>query len=334
MCYKCLGLGHIAQNCIAEVKCTICDNSGHNFRNCSISFANKLILTSSWVHGGASAVESVVANPSPEDVVRMDDVVPTDHSEAPTDSEMDLTVIPDTQDSKDMDSDRETQETQDDIFEGDKISEVLQLMPTDCMGGRRSPNPVPCNDETTVIPGSHEKHLKGNKDKQKDKEGPTKSAHKEDEDAQASIINQDPVEIRSQPVVAEHPREVVTRAKRKAASQPAPVKKLDRSRSRIRFLPEDPKDTMKMTQIFLEDDPWHSCSSKSCRETFTTFKDLLDHLAARHPTVKSPKYPCAGKSCKAVLPTQREWIQHLANKHAEFVREKEIVFFDKYFLKQ
>ena len=112
------------------------------------------------------------------------------------------------------------------------------------------------------------------------------------------------------------------------------MKRVERSRWRIRFPLENPKDMIKMTQIYLEDEPWHSCYVKTCFETFTKFRDLKVHVEKYHSSFKIPQYSCACKSCKSSFCTPREWIQHMANKHGDFVSGKEIEFFDKYFLKQ
>ncbi|KAJ8029578.1 hypothetical protein HOLleu_29009 [Holothuria leucospilota] len=90
---------------------------------------------------------------------------------------------------------------------------------------------------------------------------------------------------------------------------------------------------IKLTQIFLEDEPWHSCYVKTCRETFSKFDDLRAHVDQSHSSFKPSNYPCAQKSCKGAFTTPKEWIQHLADKHGNFVVEKEIEFFDRYFLK-
>lgn len=119
----------------------------------------------------------------------------------------------------------------------------------------------------------------------------------------------------------------------RSSSQPTPSKRKCRSRSNLRFASEDPIDSVKMAQIFLEDEPWHSCYSKSCRESFSKFDALMDHVAKEHPKLKPPCYPCARKSCRSMLDHPKEWILHLATRHPDFVKEQELEFFDRYFLK-
>ncbi|PIK45029.1 hypothetical protein BSL78_18121 [Apostichopus japonicus] len=77
-----------------------------------------------------------------------------------------------------------------------------------------------------------------------------------------------------------------SRTKRKSASQPESVKRLERSRSSLRFPAEDPCDSVKMTQIFLEDEPWHSCYAKGCQEKFS--RDV-------HPTTPGHNWLRASK---------------------------------------
>lgn len=124
-----------------------------------------------------------------------------------------------------------------------------------------------------------------------------------------------------------------SRTKRKSASQPESVKRLERSRSSLRFPAEDPCDSVKMTQIFLEDEPWHSCYAKGCQEKFSRYDLLIEHASKTHPKLKPAKYPCALKSCKFTCETPRDWITHMADEHPQFVSQKETEFFDGYFLK-
>ncbi|KAJ8018622.1 hypothetical protein HOLleu_43295 [Holothuria leucospilota] len=122
------------------------------------------------------------------------------------------------------------------------------------------------------------------------------------------------------------------RAKRKSASlQP----KKDRSRSRIRFPLEEPLEYIKMTQIFIEEEPWHSCCAKGCTKTFSSYKTLIEHTAEAHPKMKASSYPCVlKKSCDNTFASPRDWIYHIASDHPEFVKKHEVEFFDRYFLKR
>ncbi|XP_071849885.1 uncharacterized protein [Apostichopus japonicus] len=119
------------------------------------------------------------------------------------------------------------------------------------------------------------------------------------------------------------------RPKRKSVSQPEAVKRPERSRSSLRFPAEDPKDSVKMSQFFLEDEPWHSCKAKGCPEFFSEYHVLKEHLLNAHPKLKPSKYPCAMKSCKNTCKSPQEWILHMADEHPEFVSKKEIEFFDR-----
>ncbi|KAJ8034153.1 Zinc finger CCHC domain-containing protein 3 [Holothuria leucospilota] len=53
-CFKCFNLGHTSKDCKATVVCTTCNKEGHNFRECTVSFANKARLSSEWTEGGAA----------------------------------------------------------------------------------------------------------------------------------------------------------------------------------------------------------------------------------------------------------------------------------------
>ncbi|KAJ8019452.1 hypothetical protein HOLleu_41057 [Holothuria leucospilota] len=112
----------------------------------------------------------------------------------------------------------------------------------------------------------------------------------------------------------------VTIRRGRSTSQPASRnQRLSRSRSNIRVPFEDPSDSVRMTQIFLEDEPWHSCYLKGCRETFSSFQGLKEHVSREHPKLKPRNYPCPRKSCKTVTNNPKEWILHIANEHPDFV---------------
>ncbi|KAJ8017393.1 Zinc finger CCHC domain-containing protein 3 [Holothuria leucospilota] len=127
-----------------------------------------------------------------------------------------------------------------------------------------------------------------------------------------------------------------TPLKRRSESQPTEVKRKERSRSRsmIRYPPENPLDSIKMSQVFLEEEPWHSCYAKGCRENFSSFDMLRKHADQAHPHIESSSYPCALKSCSHVFTSPREWIQHIAQRHPKFVKTHDVEFFDSFFLKK
>lgn len=122
-----------------------------------------------------------------------------------------------------------------------------------------------------------------------------------------------------------------SRARRKSSSLPT---KKDRSRSSIRYPPEEPMDRIKMTQIFIEEEPWHSCYSKGCDRSFSSFQALKEHVAELHPKMKYSPYPCVlKKTCNRTFTAPREWIFHIASDHPEFVQKQDLEFFDRFFLK-
>ena len=88
-----------------------------------------------------------------------------------------------------------------------------------------------------------------------------------------------------------------------------------------------------MCQIFLEDEAWHSCRAKGCRVAFSTFNDLKEHECNVHPTFKPKRYACALKNCKSFWDSPKEWLNHIAVVHPIFVIDRDVEFFDRYFLK-
>ncbi|KAJ8039564.1 hypothetical protein HOLleu_17323 [Holothuria leucospilota] len=80
-----------------------------------------------------------------------------------------------------------------------------------------------------------------------------------------------------------------------------------------------------MTQIFLEDEPWHSCVARGCPATFSRFSGLQKHLTEAHPKKEKLSYPCVlKKGCSLSFSTPWDWLQHVALKHPNFVKKQEL----------
>ena len=85
---------------------------------------------------------------------------------------------------------------------------------------------------------------------------------------------------------------------------------------------------------FTEEKPWHSCIAKNCDLSFCRFSGLIDHISMAHNNVKLPQYPCALKKyCVASFASPQDWIMHIASSHPEIVRNKDLEYFENYFLK-
>ena len=122
---------------------------------------------------------------------------------------------------------------------------------------------------------------------------------------------------------------------RKASSQSSAVRKKVRSRSNIRFPRESPSDSVRMTQIFLEEENWFSCYVRGCNSTFLCFNDFKAHLASTHPKHKVHSFSCPlVRSCSSSYSTPRDWILHIAHSHPAFVRKQDLQYFDTFFLKK
>ena len=57
-CFRCRGTGHFARDCRGEQTCTICDKSGHGYRGCPVSFANRARKGTGESNGTAQAGEA------------------------------------------------------------------------------------------------------------------------------------------------------------------------------------------------------------------------------------------------------------------------------------
>ena len=387
-CFKCQELGHLAIDCKTEIKCTTCNKTGHGFRNCPISFANKIKHSSKWVQGGASPVVPCDTNISSDDeaVMEITDaplptetpaiVDPLDKSKISVlaDSNGEPSLIPDTQDPSDEKS--QPTDSQTDLFDDNNEKQMLAPVPknwAEC-------TPLsPQLRDNVYAEGMAEPDVGVTSQQVNESMSQHGTVHKVDESASQADGCACPVPsdgLGEKPIVQGSPphstqsfshtadltedRVVIAKSKTsscdalenmkmlnttqdshdwatvsrgRCSSQPNPSRRKCRSRSNIRFPKEDPMDSVKMAQIFLEDEPWHSCHSKSCRESFSKFEVLLAHVAREHPNLKPPSYPCARKSCRSVFDHPKKWILHLASRHPDFVKEREIEYFDRFFLK-
>ena len=372
-CYKCQEMGHTAKNCNAEVKCNICSKGGHIDRKCPLSFANKINPTPSvWVSGAAVVTSEAVQEAPPGSVTRttipeagidpnMGKPMDTDPPPPVSETQPDPVVIPETQH---MDGSESDNDSQCNLFDKDEVITSMTL----AGGSWAEPTPQPqevienqTEESTSAVPivlsephprdvtkssvkvSSPENTHELASDRIELSQGPVPSAQVEvspppvrhqDGVSDAPVPDKEQLPLSTSSQDTEGVHRALTRQKRKSASQPDPAKRQERSRSSIRFPTEDPRDSIKMTQIFIEDEPWHSCYAKGCHETFSQFKALTNHVKKSHPKrTNTPKYICPLKICKSVSHNPREWIQHIASKHPDFIQKHDIEFFDKYFLR-
>ena len=228
---------------------------------CPVSFANRIKLSAAWVHGGAAPDSSVKTIPTPMHVTSDKDapVAPPNLQSATI---ADPTVIPDTQDLSDQVSVDLSIGSQKVLFDDEKDLEVMESAVTRNWSDQVPPSQDQDDASTVESLGVVEPKLIGN-DASVSSDGV--------EDMPSSLcpselpgtvikLGPPPSLSISQPVNSTLSVES-TSGKRKIASQPTPGKKHERSRSRIRFPQEDPMDTIRMSQIILECEPWHSCPS-------------------------------------------------------------------------
>ncbi|KAJ8027758.1 hypothetical protein HOLleu_29805 [Holothuria leucospilota] len=321
-------MSRTGKTCVEDDVCTTCDKSGHTFRNCPVSFSSKFKQSTAWVAGEASPVkiDSSDTNLLDMEGVEMSeqgsqlDVENSDGVELESISQPE--VIPDTQDPSVMDTASEVN-SQEDLFEGEAAAELLAAAPKNWAevtedGQMKSVNVIKEKEKTRI--------------NEKDSLVPEKAQSQPSTLKGAGTLVQSRV-ISSQPVADQDPSKS---SKRKSVSPPTPTKLVGRTRSRssTRFLTEDPKDIVKMTQIFIEEEPWHSCYAKDCKEVFSKYTLLKEHAQFFHPDLKPRSYSCLLKSCKADYTTPQDWIWHVACEHPDFVEKHEVEFFDRYFLKR
>ncbi|KAJ8040806.1 Zinc finger CCHC domain-containing protein 3 [Holothuria leucospilota] len=316
ICFKCQAPGHKSSECKAEASCTVCLKSGHIDLNCPLSFANIIKPTAAkWIAGAAEVVAQEVppgdakllAENITEDAMEgTNEGTPLEHSEI--DKGDPVTIAGNAGDTgsnfvpESADNDPTAVSLDDDTC-SEMESDPLPLASIEEQGDSQG-QPLDFSDEG--IPPTPIKDWA--------------------EDGCGQMAT-------SLPSEAERKAPHEARNKRKSFSQPEPSKRLDRSASQTRFPPEAPTDTIKMCQIFLEEEAWHSCRVKGCRINFSTFNDLLEHESSVHPSFKSKRYACALKNCKSLWDSPKEWINHIAVVHPSFVADRDVEFFDRYFLK-
>ena len=354
-CFRCQGLGHSVKECNSEVMCTVCDATGHSFRNCPVSFANKIKPTPmKWLGSGDEVADGGVDMP-----------VTSDKDTNPPGP------APGKEEAAAIEAGVENQ-SEDTTFFKESVAEmdcegINPQEPAPGEGltvGSKAGGDMECHREKVTFVNETDAEVEcQSQSKLPDEVVPTSVKKGEicDDDAAVEMESQSQDNVfvfsqmsQSQSPVAENEsdkypnfasgsvfkskerkydaKDRALRTKFKSSSLPT---RKDRSRSRIRYPLEDPLDSIKMTQIFVEDEPWHSCYAKGCSHTFSSFNMLKDHTAKVHPNLDPSSYPCVlKKSCMSSFSTPREWIYHIASKHPEFVRKHDFEFFDQFFLKR
>ena len=75
--FQCNCIGHLKKDCKEEAKCSICEKTGHIYRNCPISFANVISPTPlTWITG-PDVVDSETAECVPEKTSQVGEPDPT-----------------------------------------------------------------------------------------------------------------------------------------------------------------------------------------------------------------------------------------------------------------
>ncbi|KAJ8029577.1 Zinc finger CCHC domain-containing protein 3 [Holothuria leucospilota] len=294
-CFNCQSLGHASKECEVPTTCTICGKSGHHYRDCPVSFANKIKPNSSWIigshaktsEGGEKEAEANLG----EEVV---EVSSDDATHSAIASNPGPSFMADSQPPNEVVPDKQTNDSQILLFED---SEPVVI-----------PDTQASSDVVTDKKSSEsEMDISDGRPEIKTLENCIPQPQLQDNEACSN-------EIQSQPAMSVDKDPIFVKLRRKASSQHDTGRRPERSRSGIRFPLENPMDVIEMTQIFLEDEPWHLCYVKTCCETFSKFKDLKAHVGEHHSKLKPQEYSCARRSCHLTFSTPWEWIQHLARK--------------------
>ncbi|KAJ8018592.1 hypothetical protein HOLleu_43331 [Holothuria leucospilota] len=309
-CHRCQGLGHVIKDCKMDEFCTVCQKEGHNYRNCPVSFANKIAPTPmKWTFGNTPQNsdevndKAVNANKGTEQNSQMD-----------TDSEATQENV---SESTETVTESQVAVANDRVTSANKLAE--HSSPMDIDQGATHQNSVELTDAVLEIQKAEVKAV--------DSEAATNRGGA----SSADVPNNSSSGSKDSTLGTRCPNiERVTRTRKRSSSQSGTTKKKERSRSNIRFPQEDPSDLIKMTQIFLEDEPWHSCVARGCPATFSRFSDLQKHLTEAHPKKEKLSYPCVlKKGCSLSFSTPWDWLQHVALKHPNFVKKQELEFFDQ-----
>ena len=343
-CFRCHKIGHSVKECQSEVKCNVCEETGHSFRDCKVSFANKIKpAPMKWI--------------TEEEQPNCNDNVVSDTREEGKESPSGATskaVITDG-DGVQPDGDAGVVNCSRTVVMVTQSGSSAEMVTTD--GGEVSmvedswAQDMGISQFQNVLNGSQcESSMEIQKESSGEvflsdlgisqSEGTVNVPVVNDNQSQGDLFDDQVAPMASQqssmPDLGFNDKEISTakdRAGRVRASRGTSLSiKKDRSRSRRRFPPEEPLDTVKMTQIFIEEEPWHSCHAKGCSATFSSFNVLMDHTAKDHPDLEAATYPCVLKnSCDSFFSTPRDWIHHIASKHPNFVKKHDLEFFDGFF---
>lgn len=360
-CYRCQAFGHVTKDCASEIVCSICERPGHMHSDCPISFANKVQpIPGKWQRveqtvGTKQGEKSLYVEPNSSLVERADREKASENCGNES-KEKESGNSSDT--SKDKDSGSNGETNKDDCIN------------MDCQEGLEYQEETDSSSETEMPHGAVSMDSQEARNSQSVKEADGGELDQESEHSQLwytqdsgnlspqlpvpespSLFHDNPSEAPMDEVggslsfsvgsntPTHEPREgrsiISGNSRKRSASQPNVHKRKERSRAGNRFPKENPMDYVKMTQIFIEEDPWHSCVVKGCQVNFSKYTDLQKHLTEVHPREDKPQYPCVlHKACAMLFTNPREWLVHIASSHPEFAVKKELEFFDQFYLKR
>ena len=91
------------------------------------------------------------------------------------------------------------------------------------------------------------------------------------------------------------------------------------------------RSLLEQSRLVKGDGRWLSCQIRSCGDSFHSYEDLLVHMEQQHQGEKMKKIACPLRKCRHYSDKPQEWADHLAVEHPDFVLQRGIDFFNKYF---
>ena len=360
-CYRCQAFGHLTKDCSSEIMCSICEELGHSQSNCPISFANKVQpIPGKWQKElvvdpkqgdkaydepstslQADCIENerdsdnCIENKGTEPENCIDRNVEIDSESHGSKNKEDY-VNMDCQEGPEYleDTDNSSETEVHDVINMDSQDTQISQTVEEVNGGAE------LDDEGensqlwyTEDPANPSTQLSASVSQTPSVDNPSGSRANE-----AGVSRSFSVGSNTPKHESREGRSIIRGSgstRKRSASQPTVHKRKERLRVGNRFPRENPLDYIKMTQIFLEEEPWHTCVVKRCQANFSKYTDLLKHLSEIHPKEDRPQYSCVlHKTCTMLFTNPREWLVHIASSHPEFVSKKELEFFDRFYLKR
>lgn len=310
-CFNCQEIGHVEKMCKKPIICNTCNKEGHAYKDCPISFANKLMSPStSWVAGGA-----VVVNESTEEGQAPKEAEEGEEPKGKSGGGLRVKSTNKIQEASKCDGEGEREEANMSAMEfsekseeGERKEVETEIRDAEAENGVEEGDLV-IDEEDTLEDGQV---IESN----------------DDESVMEGVI---PNTAGSDEIIS--PTQSVERRGVRRAREVSPTgERVRRARKEGDDRSAQAKKILEKSKIFTGEGDWVSCQEEGCGENFQDIELLRIHQVRVHQYKSFDRVACPITTCSSRCNTYQEWANHLANRHPDFVLQHDTEYFDLYFM--